>query len=336
MGLLRKILFPLAILYGLVTAIRNLLYDKNILKSARFDVPVIAVGNLSVGGTGKTPMIEYLVRILDGYSLAVLSRGYKRKTQGFRLADATDSPETIGDEPFQFYKKFPQIKVAVDADRKRGIRNLLDQPDAPRVILLDDAFQHRRVKAGLYVLLTSYDDLYSDDFMLPTGNLREGKSGARRAQLIVVTKCPPDLSEAERDTIRKKLKPQRGQHLSFATIGYAAQLEGPQQVSVASVRGESKLVLAGIAKPQPFFDHVASPQDTVLRFPDHHAFTEMDVQSILSQANDRKIVTTEKDFVRLDGKLPKEQLYHLPIETIFLAGKDKFDQTISGFVAQAR
>lgn len=334
MGLLRKLLFPFAILYGFITAIRNFLYDKGVLKSYSFDVPVIAVGNLSVGGTGKTPMIEYLIRMLQNdYKLAVLSRGYRRKSKGFRLASDADSAETLGDEPFQFYGKFPDIKVAVDADRRSGIEKLLALQDRPQVILLDDAFQHRRVKAGFYVLLTAYDDLYADDFMLPTGNLREGWRGARRANCVVVTKCPPDLPEAERDQIRKRLQIKKGQFLCFASIGYAdSVLSTNSAVPVGIIRDESKLLLAGIAKPKPFFEFLSQPSDTTVKFPDHHAFTANDVHSVLSQANDRKIVTTEKDFVRLKGKLPAEQLFYLPIETRFIQGQTAFDVAVRAFV----
>jgi len=173
MILLRKLLFPFAVLYGLVTSIRNFLYDQGFLKSYSFDVPIIAVGNLSVGGTGKTPMIEYLIRLLsEQYSVATLSRGYKRQSTGFILADNNADTSTLGDEPFQIHQKFPNIQVAVDADRKNGIEQLLSQTQKPEVILLDDAFQHRKVKAGFYILLTAYGDLFCDDWMLPTGNLR--------------------------------------------------------------------------------------------------------------------------------------------------------------------
>jgi len=191
MNFFRKILFPLSILYGLITCIRNILFDNGILKAYSFDLPVIAVGNLSVGGTGKTPQIEYLIRLLsDKYKIATLSRGYKRQSSGFILAEASTTAATLGDEPFQFFTKFPNIHVAVDADRKNGIVQLLLQKDRPEIILLDDAFQHRKVKAGLYILLTSFEDLYVNDFVLPTGNLRESRSGAKRASIIVVTKCP--------------------------------------------------------------------------------------------------------------------------------------------------
>ncbi len=334
MGFLRKLLFPLAILYGFVTALRNILYDRGLLQSVSFDVPVIAVGNLSVGGTGKSPMVEYLIRLLQqDYRVAVLSRGYKRQTSGFRLASDSDSAETLGDEPFQFYKKFPAIRVAVDADRVRGIKTLLNLPDAPQVILLDDAFQHRRVKAGFYILLTAYGDLYADDFMLPTGNLREGWRGAKRANCVVVTKCPPNLSDAEQDQIRKKLKIKKGQFLCFSSIGYANEVQGANIRPVDDIRRESKLVLAGIAKPKPFFDYLVQEDDTVLSFADHHRFTTNELHAIASQANDRPIVTTEKDYARLQGKIDA-QLYYLPIETRFLAGRERFDQAVTDFVRQ--
>ena len=173
MKLLRILLFPFAVLYGFITSIRNFLFDRGILKSTSFDIPVIGVGNLSVGGTGKTPQIEYLIRLLsDKYKVATLSRGYKRKSEGFDLADGTSNAEILGDEPFHFYQKFPNIQVAVDANRTNGITQLLSQKEKPEIILLDDAYQHRKVKAGFYILLTSFGDLYADDFMLPTGNLR--------------------------------------------------------------------------------------------------------------------------------------------------------------------
>src|SRR6187402_2887550 len=207
MNLLRKILFPLAVLYGWVTQLRNFLFDIGILKSYSFDLPVIAVGNLSVGGTGKTPQIEYLIRLLSSkYKVATLSRGYKRKSEGFVLADETSNAEILGDEPFQFFQKFKNVQVAVDANRKNGIEQLLSQPEKPEVILLDDAYQHRKVKAGFYILLTAYGDLYSDDFILPTGNLRESRSGANRADIVIVTKCPNNLSDQDQNKIQRKLK----------------------------------------------------------------------------------------------------------------------------------
>lgn len=336
MMLLRKILFPFSILYGIVTSLRNFLFDKGILKSYSFDLPIIAVGNLSVGGTGKTPQIEYLIRLLSPkYKIATLSRGYKRKSEGFVLADDNSDAAILGDEPFQFHKKFPDIQVAVDANRKNGIEQLikLSQPD---IILLDDAFQHRKVKAGLYILLTSYGDLYADDFILPAGNLREIRNGAERAKIIVVTKCPPSLSAKEQDRVQKKLKIDSDQRLCFTSIAYDEFVFSEEkQFSVSEIKDVDKLLLAGIAKPEPFFAYLQSENDVILRFPDHHHFTEKDIQEIKNKAQDKKIITTEKDFVRLKGKLPDSQLFYLPIKSSFISGSEDFDKTILNYVGKS-
>ena len=336
MMLLRKILFPFSILYGLITSIRNFLFDKGILKSYSFDLPIIAVGNLSVGGTGKTPQIEYLIRLLSpNYKIATLSRGYKRKSEGFVLADENSDASILGDEPFQFYKKFPNIQVAVDADRRNGIEQLLkiSQPD---IVLLDDAFQHRKVKAGLYVLLTAYGDLYSDDLILPAGNLRESRNGAERAKIIVVTKCPPNLSAKEQDRIQKKLKIDSDQKLCFTSIAYDEFVFSEEkQLSVSEIKPVDKLLLAGIAKPEPFFAYLQSENDVILTFPDHHHFTEKDIAEIKNKAQDKKIITTEKDFVRLRGRLPDSQLFYLPIKSHFISGGNDFDKTILNYVGKS-
>jgi tetraacyldisaccharide 4'-kinase len=334
MNLLRKILFPFAILYGFITSIRNFLFDKGILKSYSFDIPIIAVGNLSVGGTGKTPQIEYLIRLLSPkYKVATLSRGYKRKSEGFVLADSTSNAEILGDEPFQFYKKFKNIQVAVDADRKNGIEQLLSQSIKPEVILLDDAFQHRKVKVGFYILLTSYGDLYSDDFMLPTGNLRESRNGAKRANLVVVTKCPANLSLDEQNKIAAKLKLESNQELYFSFIDYDEFIysEG-KTMKVSEIRNVNKLLLAGIAKPNPFFAYLQDENDEKLVFPDHHHFTENDINDIKNKSQNKIIITTEKDFVRLKGSIPSEQLFYLPIRSSFLSASDNFNKTITNYV----
>ena len=333
MNFLRKILFPLAFLYWLITFIRNWLYDKGIFKSSSFDIPIIAVGNLSVGGTGKTPQIEYLIRLLsDNYKVAVLSRGYKRTTKGFILADENASASSIGDEPFQFYSKFPNIQVAVDANRKSGIENLLQLPNKPDVVLLDDAFQHRKVKAGFYILLTAYDDLFCDDNILPFGNLREPSSGKKRADMIIVTKCPKDLSELAQQKIKEKLKVK--QQVFFTTIQYDDCVFGnDSQLLVSEIQSESKVLVAGIAKPKLFFDFLKNDNDETLVFPDHHDFSKQDCELILAKANGRKIITTEKDFVRLNGLLPKAQLFYLPIKSTFL--NTNIDKTIEDYVGQS-
>lgn len=330
MNLLRKILFPFAILYGLITSFRNFLFDKGILKSYSFDLPIIAVGNLSVGGTGKTPQIEYLIRLLsDKYKVATLSRGYKRKSEGFVLADESASATTLGDEPFQFYQKFPEVQVAVDADRKNGIEQLLNQDAKPEIILLDDAFQHRKVKAGFYVLLTAYNDLYADDYILPTGNLRESRSGAKRADVVIVTKCPSNLSLDEQDSIKRKLGLAQNQELYFTYIDYDTTIFSEEkQLQVSDIKDSDKLLLAGIAKPEPFFKHLGKENDEVLIFPDHHHFSEKDITDIKNKAQNKIIITTEKDYVRLKGQLPKEQLFYLPIKSSFVSNRKSFDDAI--------
>jgi len=333
MNLLRKILFPIAILYWLVTFIRNLFYDINFFKSYSFDIPIIAVGNLSVGGTGKTPQIEYLIRLLSiNYKIAVLSRGYKRSTKGFILAAENATATSIGDEPFQFYSKFPNIQVAVDANRKNGIEMLLQLQNKPDIILLDDAFQHRKVKAGFYILLTAYDDLFCDDYILPFGNLREPSFGKKRADMIIITKCPTDLSELAQDKIKEKLKVK--QSVYFTSIAYDDYVFGNESNKlVAEIKSESKLLVAGIAKPKLFFDFLKNDTDEAMVFSDHHNFSKEDCEQILAKANGRKIITTEKDFVRLNGLLPKEQLFYLPIKATFLNAN--IDKTIVDYVGKS-
>jgi len=332
MNWLRKLLFPFALLYGLITSVRNVLYDIGVLKAYSFDVPVIAVGNLSVGGTGKTPQIEYLIRLLSPqYKVATLSRGYKRQSKGFVLADSSATAGTLGDEPFQYFKKFPQIQVAVDADRRNGINNLLALPVRPEVILLDDAYQHRKVKAGFYILLTTYDDLFCDDFMLPVGNLREGRRGAKRADMIIVTKCPPTISQLAQRTIKNKIRLKIP--VFFSCIAYDNTIyNGTHSMSVAESKTKQPLLLAGIAKPKPFFSFMDATKENVMVFPDHHHFTDTDISNIKTKAANRIIITTEKDFVRLPADVLKEQLYYLPIRSQLIANQDAFDQTILNYV----
>jgi tetraacyldisaccharide 4'-kinase len=331
MNILRYLLFPFAIIYGVITSIRNFLFDNGILKSYSFDIPIIAVGNLSVGGTGKTPQIEYLIRLLSTkYKIATLSRGYKRKSEGFVLADDKATAEFLGDEPFQMYKKFPQITVAVDADRKNGIEKLLSLKVKPEVILLDDAFQHRKVKAGFYILLTAYNDLFCDDIMLPTGTLRESKNGVKRADLIIVTKCPKDLSEIAQRNIKSKIDLEVPIHFSYIDYDDFVYTEN-EDIKLKEIITLDKLVIAGIAKPELFFDYLEVSNDDCMVYPDHHFFTEKDLNQIESKANNKVIITTEKDFVRLKEK-SLQSLYYLPIKSKFLSNEDDFDTTILNYL----
>ena len=292
------------------------------------------MGNLSVGGTGKTPQIEFLVRMLSkSYKIATLSRGYKRESKGFVLAGTNDNALTLGDEPFQYHQKFPNIQVAVDANRTNGIQQLLSQPSKPDVILLDDAYQHRKVKAGLYILLTTYGDLYADDYMLPVGNLRELRNGASRARIVVVTKCPEKLSTDEKNKIKTKLALQPNQELFFSSISYDSCLYSKiNSLPLEEIKNQEKVLLAGIAKPKPFFDFLKNDSDVCLTYPDHHHFSDKDLEEIQAKAKGKIIITTEKDYVRLKDSLLQNQLYYLPIKSKLLENEKLFEKLILDFV----
>ena len=334
-------MYPFSLLYGEITAARNKMYDHKVLKSTSFDIPTIVVGNLSVGGTGKSPQIEYLIRLLqDRYKIAVLSRGYKRQSKGFVLADSNATAKTIGDEPMQFYKKFKNCLIAVDANRVNGIDQLRTLKNPPDVILLDDAFQHRKVAAGFNILLTPYANLYVNDSMLPTGDLREKVSGASRAQVIVVTKCPETLSEAEQFEIADKLKPEMHQTVFFSKIAYAEALVGTSTIKVNNLKEYEVLLVTGIAKTTPLCEFLKRKNVSFehLKYPDHYQFTDKDLSKINTAFKDIKaskklILTTEKDYVRtFDTQMNNEDVYYLPIQTAFLQHKKDFNILIEKYV----
>lgn len=332
--LLRYILFPFVPFYYLATWFRNKLYDFGLKTSKSFDVPVICVGNLSVGGTGKTPMLEYLIKLLrKDYNLATLSRGYKRKSKGFIIADKLSNNTTVGDEAFQLYKKFDDIIVSVDSNRSNGITQLLNIDSKPDVILMDDGFQHRSVKAGCYILLTSYDCLYSKDMVLPTGNLREPKSGADRAQIIVVTKCPEHLSQIERQDIINSLGPKKQHHVFFSSISYSGIIKNSSgEKNLLSLKGKHFTLVTGIANPQPLVEFLNSEglRFQHLNYTDHYEFTEKDILALKAKG---LLVTTEKDFMRLEPYFKNsDTIFYLPIETI-LDEHEHFDSLIKKFIA---
>lgn len=326
MNKLRKILFPFSVLYHGVTTFRNFLFEKQYIESTQYDIPVICVGNLNVGGTGKSPMIEFLISILkDEYNVAVLSRGYKRKTKGFLLVEKRHTVEEVGDEPLQFKHKFPKVIAAVDANRRRGIENLKDQAG---VILLDDAFQHRKVKPSYSILLTSYADLYINDLLLPGGNLRESHTGAKRANCIVVTKCPEKLPYSRQQQIHFDLKPQPHQHVYFSTIVYASTLQGLNEVKHLEYLEHKNFVLVtGIANPKPMVEYLTGLKLKFehLSFADHHHFS---VSEISKLDEEKIILTTEKDFMRLKDKIKKAEMYYLPISFSLLNKEEGFIKRI--------
>jgi len=331
MKALRYLLLPITPIYYVVTWVRNLLYDKGLKSSKSYDFPVICVGNLSAGGTGKTPMVEYLIRLLKGdVKLATLSRGYGRQSEGFQLGNEQSNASILGDEPFQFYNKFSKdIQVAVDGNRQNGIAQLLELHPETEVVLLDDAFQHRKVKAGFNILLTTYSNLYTNDIVLPTGNLREPKKGAKRANIIVVTKCPNRITEAEKNTIIKKLNPLKTQHVFFSHIKYSdSVLNETEDLQLTSLPN-FKLV-TGIANPNTLIDFLKESQLDFqhLNFKDHHVFSDAEIANL---SKFECIVTTEKDYMRIKNEPSLNgKLYYLPIE-IEMDKPKVFDTLIKDF-----
>jgi len=340
---LRKILYPFSFLYGGIITARNKAFDKGIITSIKFDIPTIVVGNLNVGGTGKSPQIEYLVRLLQQkYKIAILSRGYKRKSKGFQLANKNATAQQIGDEPMQFYKKFQDILVVVDGDRVNGINQLKNTKPIPDVILLDDAFQHRKVNAGLNILLTAYDDLYVNDVMLPTGNLREKKEGAKRAQVIIVSKCPKKLDKKQQNKIVEKLNIVPSQFVFFSTIGYNNVVlnQENKKIEISKLEEYKVLLVTGIANANPLLKHLTSKNVEYqhITYADHYNFTETDKKEILDifeniKADKKIILTTEKDYVRAFSHL-SNPIYYLPIQTEFLDNEEDFNKLILDYVQQ--
>ena len=340
----RYLLFPFSLIYGAAVWLRNRLFDKNILKSSAFNFPIICVGNLATGGTGKTPMTEYLLRLLKkDFKTATLSRGYKRKTTGFAIANENTTALEIGDEPMQFHQKFPDVVVAVGEERLVAIPQLLDERPDTEVIILDDAFQHRSVRAGLNILLTDFSNLYTRDLMLPAGDLRDVRSSSKRADIIIVTKCKPDLSEAEREKIIKEIRPTADQAVYFTSIVYDDPFHLITNEELVITQDYAALLVCGIASPAPLKKYLTQQMHTydMLRYADHHIFHSNDLKDIKQQfermkASKKIVLTTEKDAVRLEkfsNELKGFPIYVLPIKHSFLFNEeDLFRSEITAFI----
>ncbi|MEN9919537.1 MAG: tetraacyldisaccharide 4-kinase [Bacteroidota bacterium] len=339
---INKWLLPLAWLYGIVVLIRNKFFAWGVLKQKKYDIPVICVGNITVGGTGKTPHIEYLVDLLKPeFKVAVLSRGYKRKTKGFVLATSTSTAFDIGDEPYQIKRKYPDIIVAVDAQRQRGIETLLrlSQDQKPDVILLDDAFQHRYVKPSLSILLTDINRLMSQDALLPAGRLREPVHYAEKANMIVVTKCSLEINPLEQRIVNKDLQVYPYQDLFYTSFQYGMLTPVFQgsypKLPISVLKNRELVVLTGIANPEPFYDklRVYTSKLTVLSYPDHYEFKKDDISKIQStfeaiSGSNKLILTTEKDATRLRifdylDEPFKKNIYYLPIVVTFVNSEEQ-------------
>ena len=360
---IHKWLYPVSWIYRTVVAMRNKLFDWGVFQSKSFNIPVICVGNLAVGGTGKTPHTEYLIELLrDKYQVAVLSRGYKRRTSGYVLATPQSTVKTIGDEPYQMHTKFPSVTLAVDENRCHGIEKLLRLKEpAVDVILLDDAFQHRYVKPGLSILLTDYHRLFCDDILLPAGRLRESINGKNRAQIVIVTKCPQDIKPIDYNIITKRLNLYPYQQLFFSSFRYGNLRPVFSQNDSDSITGDSRnkevplssltdaiiLLVTGIASPTPMLERLKEYTQNIdlLSFGDHHDFSHRDIQLVKERFNKLKgeqriIITTEKDATRLlhhpaVNEELKPFIYALPIEIEILQNQqDKFNQHIINYVRE--
>lgn len=343
--ILPYILKPASWIYGTVTEVRNWLFDHNVLPSEQFEVPVISVGNITVGGTGKTPHVEYLAGMLSSsYKIAVLSRGYKRKTKGFVLANNKSTPDTIGDEPMQIYKKHGQrVKVAVCESRRKGIKEILRQFPDIQLIVLDDSFQHRYVKPRINIMLMDYTRPIYEDSILPLGRLRESSHNIHRADMVVVTKCPADLAPLQYRLISKKLELMPYQNLYFSSVRYGLLTpvfpdDHPYNVELSSLTSkDTALLLTGIANPRNFIRHFRHYpfKKIISHFPDHHDFSRQDLERLdkkfKSLKGERKIIiTTEKDAMRIayNPYFPqslKPLIYYIPISIRMMPGIDGND-----------
>lgn len=343
-------LLPFSWLYGLIVGLRNQLFNWGILHSQTFDIPIISVGNITVGGTGKTPHVEYLIRLLNNHvKTAVLSRGYKRKSRGYVLASAETTVSEIGDEPYQIANKFKNIYVAVDKKRTRGIGYLTSDENTNdvNVILLDDAYQHRYVKPGINILLIDYHKLIIYDKLLPAGRLREHKSGKSRADIVIISKCPKDLKPMEFRVLKKALRLYPYQDLFFTTLSYGNLtpiFEGEDRALSSIKKDENVLLITGIASPKQMIADLSTHCKNIhpLTFGDHHRFTNKDVERINEEfetlPSPKIIITTEKDAARiqhLEGldEGVKRNIYALPIMVEFMQKEEKtFNNKIINYV----
>jgi len=347
MILLKILLLPFSLIYGLIIKVRNYLFDIRLLKSVVFKLPVICVGNLSAGGTGKTPHVEYLIRLLQNHvKIAIVSRGYLRKTRGFILADANSTVAKVGDEPMQYINKFKNVLVAVDEDRCHGIRKLMAEQPEMKAMILDDAYQHRYVKPGLTILLTDFHSLYTNDYLLPAGRLRESKKGAKRADIIIVTKTDPVFSPLSKRAVLEKIKPLPHQKVFFSYVTYGFPV--PLFPNLPSLRYNlinTIVLFVGIANPYPLEQYLKRlcSELIIVCFKDHHQFSEKDITDVKTTFNNqftkRKVlITTEKDAMRLHEPslfqlLKGMPIYYIPIEVAFhFREKEKFDKLVTDFV----
>ena len=332
--------YPLAVVYHLITAIINKMYDFGIFKSVRFRVPIIGVGNLSVGGSGKSPMVMYLAKLLsNNFRMGILSRGYGRKTKGYYIVNYESNYQMVGDEAMQLFQRFKnKFVIAVCEDRVKGAKKIIADMDL-ELLVLDDSYQHRAIKPGFNILLTDYNEPYFNDFLLPAGDLRESRNGSKRADIIMVTKCPKDLTQEQEQNYIAKIKPRYGQKVFFSSIQYDENLQSKYgQISIEKLADCEVLLITGIANPTPLVEELSQYTQNVkhLKFRDHHSFSQEDIKKIADEykkmGENKLILTTEKDYARLMSfEYFWEKLFYWGINTE-IKNKEEFNQIILNYV----
>lgn len=332
--------YPLAVVYHLITAIRNKMYDFGIFKSVRFRVPIIGVGNLSVGGSGKSPMVMYLAKLLsNNFRMGILSRGYGRKTKGYYIVNYESNYQMVGDEAMQLFQRFKnKFAIAVCEDRVKGAKKIIADMDL-ELLVLDDSYQHRAIKPGFNILLTDYNEPYFNDFLLPAGDLRESRNGSKRADIIMVTKCPKDLTQEQEQNYIAKIKPRYGQKVFFSSIQYDENLQSKYgQISIEKLADCEVLLITGIANPTPLVEELSQYTQNVkhLKFRDHYSFSQEDIKKIADEykkmGENKLILTTEKDYTRLMSfEYFWEKLFYWGINTE-IKNKEEFNQIILNYV----
>ena len=335
---MKFLLYPLSIVYNLITSLRNLLFDLGLINSVQYKIPTIGVGNLSTGGTGKSILVDYLIELLKiKYRITTLSRGYNRDTSGFIQATSKSSAYEIGDEPYQFYSKHPEINVVVCEDRRKGMKLILNNLPNTEISISDDVFQHRYVKPGLMLLTTTFKYPYYQDEVLPIGNLRENKSSSKRADLIIVTKCPDELSYIEKLEFLEKLSPDENQKVFFSTISYKKNLKSDDStIHIDNLREEEFILVTGIADSSYLVKYLNNKNLKFkhLKYSDHYNFKKSSIDKILSISRNKKIITTEKDYGRLKPKINRGEIYYLEVSIEFPNNLNKisFDEVVYDFV----
>ena len=327
MKIVRFLLFPLGIIYYLFSSCRNILFDLKIFKSKYHKIPNIGVGNLSMGGTGKSVLIIYLVELFKSkYNLAILSRGYKRKSKGFYIANKDSSAKIIGDEPYQFHKRFPEITVAVSENRNDGVNKILKENPKTKLILFDDILQHRSINAHLRILTTTFNTPFFKDYIFPVGNLREARNGHKRVDIILVTKCPRELNENDRDNFLKGIKLESYQKIFFTKISYSLNIYSrDKKIELLSLINSEFILVTGIADSSYLLDYLNSKnlKFTHIKYSDHHNYTSSDISYISKKAKNQIVLTTEKDYWRLNPLVENFHLYFLPIKMSFFSNEEK-------------